>query len=345
MLDVGEVGVVLRREVEHRFAADVLEQRRVAALEQRGVEDALAQAGLGDLERVERAELHDGLDHEGAGEDQVAALGLDARHLAALRGAHVGEALDELVERLAREQEPLDAERGLVGRDLRRGREVAHGAADAGESRAVLACLVEPARRGQLVADVRAQRLQLLALDALAGQEALGHADGAERPRAGVALLALLDVGQLHRAAAEVERDAVGERRRVDRGEIAVAGLLLGREHLDLEARALARLAQEVLLVRRVADRRGGDGADVVDAHRAAEVREQLDRLERPLHRLGLQLAGGVEPGADAHRLIDLVRAAPPAVAAALAPREDDEAERVRPEVDDREAVVTHRRA
>ena len=98
---------------------------------------------------------------------------------------------------------------------------------------------------GELIGDVRAQRLELLALDLLAGQEALGHAHGAERPRARVARLAALDVGQLHRAAAEVERDAVGERRRVDRGEVAVARLVLGREHLDVEARALARRLQE----------------------------------------------------------------------------------------------------
>jgi hypothetical protein len=71
-------------------------------------------------------------------------------------------------------------------------------------------------------------------------------------------------------------------------------------------------------------------------------VGEQLDRLQRSLHRLGLQLAGRVEPGADAHRLVDLVGAAPPAVAAVLAPREDDQAERVRPEVDDRQASVAH---
>jgi hypothetical protein len=342
VLDVGEVGVVLRGEVEDRVAAHVLEQRRVATLEQRRVEDALAQARLGDLERVEGADVHHGLDHERAGEDQVTALGFDARDLAALFGAHVGELLDELVERLALEQEALHPERRLAGRDLRRGREVAHSPADAGEARAVLARVVEPSRCAQLVGDVRAQRLELLLLDGLAGEEALCHADRAERPRAGVARGAVLDGGQLQRAAAEVERDAVRERRRVDRREIAVAGLLLGREHLDLEPRALARLAQEVLAVGGVADRRGGDRANVGDLGGTAEVGEQLDRLEGALHRRGLQLAGGVEAGADTHRLVDLVRPAPPAVAAALAPGEDDQAERVRPKVDDGQAPVAH---
>ena len=78
--------------------------------------------------------------------------------------------------------------------------------------------------------DVLAQRLDLLALGLVAvGQEALGHAHGAERPRARVDRRAVLDAGELHRAAAEVEHDALGERRRVDRRQVAVAGLLLAR--------------------------------------------------------------------------------------------------------------------
>ena len=342
MLDVGEVGVVGGGEVEHARASHVLEQRWIAALEQRRVEDALAQAGLGHLERAEGADLHHRLDHQRAGEDQVAALGLDARHLAALLRRHVREAVDEVVERVALEHEALDAERRLLGGDLGRRGEVAHRAADAGEARAVAARLRQPARRAELLLHVRAQRLELLALDVVAGQEALGHAHGAERPRAGVARLAPPDVGELHRAAAEVERDAVGERRRVDRREVAVARLLLGREHIDVEARALARGLQELIAVRGVADRGGRDRAHVVDAGGAAEVREQLDRLERPLHRLLLQLARRVEARAHAHRLVDLVGAAPPAVAAVLAPGEDDEPERVGPEVDDRQAPVAH---
>ena len=39
------------------------------------------------------------------------------------------------------------------------------------------------------------------------------------------------DADELHRAAAEVERDPVGQRRRVDRGQVAVARLLLARQH------------------------------------------------------------------------------------------------------------------
>ena len=42
--------------------------------------------------------------------------------------------------------------------------------------------------------------------------------------------LAVLDARELHRAAAEIEHDALGERRRVDRGEVAVARLLRSRQ-------------------------------------------------------------------------------------------------------------------
>ena len=104
-------------------------------------------------------------------------------------------------------------------------------AADAGQRAAV----VEPRRVLERLRDVRAQRLQVLGLDALAVEEALGHAHGAERPRAHVERLAVLDAGELHRAAAEVERHAVGQRRRVDRRQVAVEGLLLGGQDLHVE--------------------------------------------------------------------------------------------------------------
>ena len=79
-------------------------------------------------------------------------------------------------------------------------------------------------------------------------------------------------------------------------------------------------------------------GRIVVDPGRAAEVRVELERLQRALHRLGLQLAGGVQALADAHGLVDLVRALPPRVGVG----EDDQPERVRPAVDDGEPRLGH---
>ena len=50
---------------------------------------------------------------------------------------------------------------------------------------------------------------------------------------------------ELQRAAAEVEHAAVAERGRVDRREVAVAGLLLAAEHADRQPEALARALEE----------------------------------------------------------------------------------------------------
>ena len=102
------------------------------------------------------------------------------------------------------------------------------------------------------------------------------------------------------------------QRGRVDDRQVAVARLLLAREHLDLEPRPLARGAHELLAVGRLADRGGGERPDPLDPRRAAEVREQLDRLERPLHRPGLERPAGLLVLAHAHRLVDLVGALPP---------------------------------
>ena len=74
------------------------------------------------------------------------------------------------------------------------------------------------------------------------------------------------------------------------------------------------------------------------DLHRAAEVREDVRGFERALHRLLAELAGRLDALADADREVDLVGALPPP----LGRGEDHEAKRVRPEVDDRCAVLGH---
>ena len=78
--------------------------------------------------------------------------------------------------------------------------------------------------------DVIAQPLQVLlacrAVGVSVGEERFGHAHGADRERDEVALVAVLDLDQLHAAAADVEHDAVGERGAVDRRHVAVMRLL-----------------------------------------------------------------------------------------------------------------------
>ena len=153
----------------------------------------------------------------------------------------------EVVERLALDLEALDAaERGPADLGLDRGGEVAHRAADADElaagARQPVDLLLER------LAHVRAQRLaRLLRRRVVLGEEVLGHPHGAQRPRAEPAGVAADDLDELHRAAAEVEHGAVGERRRVDRREVAVVGLLLAAEDADREAGLVAYAIEEDL--------------------------------------------------------------------------------------------------
>jgi len=148
------------------------------------------------------------------------------------------------------------------------------------------------------------------------------------------------DLDELQRAAAEVQHGAVGERRGVDGGEVAVAGLLLAGEHAHVELRQRFHAREELRLVGGVADRARRDRLDVGDLEpaRGAKVGEHLDRLQRPLHRLAPELTGRAEALRDPHRLVDLVGALPPSVGG----REDDQAKRVRAQVDYRCAVLSH---
>jgi len=126
---------------------------------------------------------------------------------------------------------------------------------------------------------------------------------------------------------------------------VVVLALLLGFTAWALW-RAVSRLGalEELRGVRGVADgrRRDGDHIAGIDAAGRAEVGEDLHRRLRAPHAGLAEPARRDEALADAHRLGDLVRALPPPVARG----EDDEAERVRPEVDDGEALagVSHAR-
>ncbi len=143
---------------------------------------------------------------------------------------------------------------------------------------------------------------------------------------------------ELHRASAEVQHATVVQRRRVRRREIAIARLLLAVEHPDRQSRALARSRQEALRVVGFADRARRHRVDrsPVQAACLAEVSENVERLQRARHRRVAEAAGLLEPLADAHRLIDLVRSLPPA----LAGGEHDEPKGARAEIDHRQALV-----
>ena len=147
------------------------------------------------------------------------------------------------------------------------------------------------------------------------------------------------DLGELQAPAAEVEHDAVAQRGRVDRGDVAVVGLVGGRQDLDLHRPGALGLGEEDGAVGGVADRAGGDRVDVGgrDPVGAAEAPEHAQRLQAAGHRVVTELAGRLQAGADPDRLVELVGALPPRT---LAVGEDDQAPRVRAQVDDRDLMV-----
>src|SRR5271170_6436204 len=106
-----------------------------------------------------------------------------------------------------------------------------------------------------------AQLLELLTLGRpVWWQETLAHPYRAELPRARLAGQPVDNPDKLQRPAAEIEHTAVAQRRRVDGGQVAVAGLCLAAEHADRQSEALASPPQEAVGVLGIADRARRDG-------------------------------------------------------------------------------------
>ena len=109
--------------------------------------------------------------------------------------------------------------------------------------------------------------------------------------------------------------------------------LLLAGEQLDAQAHRAARLDQD-MAVGRIAHRGGGDGAQVVDAHRAGQRREPAQGGVGQRHRLGRDLAAlgqaAAEPGH--HLLVEQDRRQP------RRPLVHHQPDGVRADVDDRGA-------
>ena len=337
---VGGIGLVVGGQVEHARAPHVLEQRRLAPLQQALEEDPLAHARLGRLEARKAARAQHAGDDDRPRQDEVGAGGLDPRDARPLGGRQRGEALDQLRQDLGLDHHPPHA----VGRQPRRalggGGEVAHRAADPHQApRARVVAPAEPAGLGEMLVHVLFQAPQLPALGRPgAGQEALAHAHRAQRPAARLALGALAHGDQLQRAAAEVQRHPLPQGRRVDGRQVAVAGLGAGIQQAHRKARPRARGGEELRAVGGVADGARGDRVDrrSLQPGGGAEVREDVHRRQRALDRRGAQPAARGQALADAHRLIDLVCAPPPARAGA----EHDKPEGVRSEVDHGETLA-----
>ena len=170
----------------------------------------------------------------------------------------------------------------------------------------------------------------------VAGEEVLGQPHRAESEGLHRERTAVGDAGELQAAAAEVDDGAVGQRRRVDRGDVAVERLVARGEHLDVDAGLpLRRGRGNPAGWSRPGSRSSRPrGSARTDRRLARQKRANTDeRLDAAVHRLVAQLARGAETLADPDRLVQLVGALPPAAGGVT---EHDEPPRVGAEVDHR---------
>ena len=166
-------------------------------------------------------------------------------------------------------------------------------------------------------------------LDRLAGEVLQGQA--AERQRQAVLDARAFDVDQFERAAAEIADNAV---RLVDAGNDAERGELrfaLARQNFDLGAADAFGLGDESAAVLRVAAGGGGDRPDFADVLDVAQRLEADQRGQRRVDGVLRQQAGGLHLAAETgqHLFVENRRRR------ARQTFVDDEADRVRADVDD----------
>ena len=333
VLGVRLVAAVGLDQVEHAVAAHVGDQRRVGGREVALVEDALAQPLRADLDAVHADGLEHRRDDHRAGEGDVGAVLLEPRQAAALGRRQLEHRVDQLLDAVAGELVAVQLVERVAGRALVHAREGADGAPDAHHPPAGAG---QPVHAAQLLGDLAAQRLQVGAGGAEAGQVALGHPHRAQRARDRLLEAAPAHPGHLDAAAAQVEHVPVAEGGRVDRAEVAVPGLLLGREHPHAQGPVGRERPHRLLAVRGVAGGAGRHDGDVVHLGRLAEGRVEAGGVLGALQRVGAQarLVGALR---DAHRVADLVDELerPPGPVA-----EYDQPEGVGPHVHDRQAAL-----
>ena len=141
----------------------------------------------------------------------------------------------------------------------------------------------EPVQTRHRLSDVVAQAGEILPLDRpVTGQQLLGDAHGPEREGHGLLRAATGTWVSCMDAAADVEHHPVGERGRVDGGDVAVVRLLLRRQGLDGQARRSLGVGQEPLPVGGIADGAGGDDMDVIARWLARQKRANTPSVSRP---------------------------------------------------------------
>ncbi len=290
-------------------------------LEQR-IEQALAHAEHGDHHLLRLDHAHQIFHHQRGVSQQRPAGGVDDFDL--------GQRLGVDAVHQAREFERLARGDAVIVHDMERIAGLPH--VEAGERAPGAADRVEGA------ALARAEHVEILKgilddsfglLDRLAGDVLQRQA--AERQRELGAHARAVHVDQFERAAAQVADDAVRLVHAGDHTERGQIGLALARQNLDRRAADALGLANEGVPVARVAAGGGGDRPDLAHMQNVAERAEAAQRIERGIDGVLRQQAGGLHLAAEAgeHFFVEDRGRRP------RQPLIDDEAHRVRADIDD----------
>ena len=160
----------------------------------------------------------------------------------------------------------------------------------------------------------------------------VGHAHRAERQRGLPADAFPVELDQFQAAAPQISHDPVRARHSGHHPEGGEPGLLRAVQHPDARPAHRLDVPDQALSIACVAHRRGRDQLGIADAQHSREPGETGDRPDRLLHGLRCQEGAGGEPSSE--------RAERPFVVegdeGVLQPVEDDQADRVRADVDHR---------
>src|SRR5205807_8228451 len=128
VLDVGQVGLVLDRQVANRGFTDVGQQWLAVGEQRAGEKYPITQPSLRRLDATEPAEPDHGLERQCRGEDDVSPSGLDPANVATLGGRKRGERLHQLGQLVRGYDVTLHAKVEPVVETLRRRGQIAHSA-------------------------------------------------------------------------------------------------------------------------------------------------------------------------------------------------------------------------
>ena len=146
---------------------------------------------------------------------------------------------------------------------------------------------------------------------------------------------------ELKASAAQIADDPVSLRNARDDAERGIARLRFAADHIDLETACRLHATYEIVAVGSLPHRRGGDGADAMDAHVLDEHGEARHRAFGDAETLLVDPAGRGHPSTETchHLLVEHQRRRAPDAAI------NDEADRIGADVDDRRQRVVYGQA